>query len=163
VQVTVNPNPTVSLGNDSVVCDYNFPITIQANGNPNDNYSWNTGGQGQSLVVTAAGTYEITVTDNNGCTSSDDIIIESDPCAGVMEQGISLALYPNPFSDNIQITSTESIDATIEIYSTDGRIVYQTRMIGNQETFNLSEMAKGNYLVKIMYTGTFELFRMIKQ
>jgi len=115
------------------------------------------------LVVTAAGTYEITVTDNNGCTSSDDIIIESDPCAGVMEQGISLALYPNPFSDNIQITSTESIDATIEIYGTEGRIVYQTRMIGNQETFNLSELAKGNYLVKIMYSGTFELIRMIKQ
>ena len=163
VQVIVNPNPTVSLGNDSIVCDYNFPITIQASGNPNDNYSWNTGGQGQSLVVTAAGTYEITVTDNNGCTSSDDIIIESDPCAGVMEQGISLALYPNPFSDNIQITSTESIDATIEIYGTEGRIVYQTRMIGNQETFNLSELAKGNYLVKIMYSGTFELIRMIKQ
>jgi hypothetical protein len=163
VQVIVNLNPTVSLGNDSVVCDYNFPITIQANGNPNDNYSWNTGGQGQSLVVTAAGTYEITVTDNNGCTSSDDIIIESDPCAGVMEQGISLALYPNPFSDNIQITSTESIDATIEIYGTEGRIVYQTRMIGNQENFNLSELAKGNYLVKIMYSGTFELIRMIKQ
>jgi hypothetical protein len=163
VSVSIFPAPVVSLGNDTLVCEYNFPITINANGNQNFSYSWNTGAQGQSLVVNAAGTFEVTMTDNNGCEASDDIIIESDPCAGIIEQGMSIILYPNPFNENVQITSTESIDAQLEVYGSDGRIVYSTRMNGQHATLSLANLARGNYMVKISHNGTTHVTKLVKQ
>ena len=163
VSVSIFATPVVSLGNDTLVCEYNFPITINANGNQNFSYSWNTGAQGQSLVVNAAGTFEVTMTDNNGCEASDIIIIESDPCAGIIEQGMSIILYPNPFNENVQITSTESIDAQLEVYGSDGRIVYAARMNGQHATLSLANLARGNYMVKIVHNGTTHVTKLVKQ
>ena len=163
VSVNIFPAPVVSLGNDTLVCEYNFPVTINASGNQNFSYSWNTGAQGQSLVVNAAGTFEVTMTDNNGCEASDDIIIESDPCAGIIEQGMSIILYPNPFNENVQITSTESIDAQLEVYGSDGRIVYAVRMNGQHATLSLANLTRGNYMVKIVHNGTTHVTKLVKQ
>ncbi len=163
ISVNIFPAPVVSLGNDTLVCEYNFPVTINASGNQNFSYSWNTGAQGQSLVVNAAGTFEVTMTDNNGCEASDDIIIESDPCAGIFEQTLSIILYPNPFNENVQITSTESIDAQLEVYGSDGRIVYAARMNGQHATLSLANFARGNYMVKIVHNGTTHVTKLVKQ
>ena len=163
VQVTVNPLPTVSLGNDTLVCEYNFPITIQANGNANLTYTWNNGSLGQSLLVNGAGTYDVTASDNNGCSATDDIIIESDPCAGIVEHEIGIQLYPNPFNENVIIHSTESIDAHLEVYGSDGRVVFAMEMTGDTATINLATLARGNYVVKILYNGKTQMTKLIKQ
>jgi hypothetical protein len=163
VQVNVNPLPTVSLGNDTLVCEYNFPITIQANGNANLTYTWNNGTLGQSLLISGAGTYDVTASDNNGCSATDDIIIESDPCAGIIEHEIGIQLYPNPFNENVIIHSTESIDAHLEVYGSDGRVVFAVEMAGDSATLNLAALARGNYMVKIVYNGKTQMTKLIKQ
>jgi hypothetical protein len=163
VTVTVNQAPTVSLGQDTVVCENNFPYQITATGTPGATYSWDNGSTGNPISVATAGLYTVTVTDNNGCTSTDDIIIESDPCAGIIEQGMSIILYPNPFNENVQITSTESIDAQLEVYGSDGRIVYSTRMNGQHATLSLANLARGNYMVKIVNNGTTHVTKLVKQ
>ncbi|MFM7594565.1 MAG: T9SS type A sorting domain-containing protein, partial [Flavobacteriales bacterium] len=163
VVITVNAAPSVSLGPDTVVCENNFPYQITATGNPGSTYSWDNGATGNPISVVSAGTYVVTITDNNGCTSTDDIIIESDPCAGIIEQGMSIVLYPNPFSENIQITSTEALDATLEVYGSDGRMVHAMRVIGQQATLNLANLARGNYMVKITHNGTTHVTKLVKQ
>ncbi len=163
VQVMVNPLPNVNLGNDTLVCEYNFPITIQANGNANLTYTWNNGSQGQSLLVNGAGTYDVTATDNNGCSTTDNIIIESDACAGIVEQEIGILLYPNPFNESVIIHSTESIEAHLEVYGSDGRVVFAMEMTGNTATLNLATLARGNYVVKIEYNGEMHITKLIKQ
>jgi Secretion system C-terminal sorting domain len=164
-QVSVNlfTAPSVNLGNDTIVCEYNFPYQITATGTAGATYSWDNGSTGNPISVAAAGLYTVTVTDNNGCTSTDDIVIESDPCAGIIEQGMSIILYPNPFNENVQITSTESIDAQLEVYGSDGRIVYSTRMNGQYATLSLANLARGNYLVKIVQNGTPHVTKLVKQ
>jgi hypothetical protein len=163
VTVTVNQAPTVSLGPDTVVCENNFPYQITATGTPGATYSWDNGSTGNPISVATAGLYTVTITDNNGCTSTDDIIIESDPCAGIIEQGMSIILYPNPFNENVQITSTESIDAQLEVYGSDGRIVYAMRMNGQHATLSLANLARGNYMVKIVNNGTTHVTKLVKQ
>jgi hypothetical protein len=153
----------VDLGNDTIVCEYNFPYQITATGTPGATYSWDNGSTGNPISVAVAGTYAVTVTDNNGCTSTDNIIIESDPCAGIMEQGMSIVLYPNPFNENVQISSTESIDAQLEVYGSDGRIVYTSRMNGQHATLSLTNLARGNYMVKIVHNGTTHVTKLVKQ
>lgn len=163
VTVTVNQAPTVSLGQDTVVCENNFPYQITATGTPGSTYSWDNGATGNPVSVAGPGTFTVTVTDANGCIATDEIIIESDPCAGIIEQGMSIILYPNPFNENVQITSTESIDAQLEVYGSDGRIVYTTRMNGQHATLSLSNLARGNYMVKIVHNGTTHVTKLVKQ
>ncbi len=163
VSVNIYTAPSVDLGNDTVVCEYNFPYQITATGTLGATYSWDNGSTGNPISVAVAGTYAVTVTDNNGCTSTDNIIIESDPCAGIMEQGMSIVLYPNPFNENVQISSTESIDAQLEVYGSDGRIVYAMHMNGQLATLSLANLARGNYMVKIVHNGTTHVTKLVKQ
>ncbi|MCX7743924.1 MAG: T9SS type A sorting domain-containing protein [Flavobacteriales bacterium] len=70
IEITVLNNPIVSLGNDTSRCG--GTILLNA-GNGADSYLWNTGQQTQTLAVNATGTYTVTVSNNFGCTSTDDI------------------------------------------------------------------------------------------
>jgi hypothetical protein len=163
VTVTVNQAPSVSLGPDTVVCENNFPYQITATGTPGATYTWDNGATGNPISVATAGAYTVTATNNSGCTSTDVIVVESDPCAGIIEQGMSIVLYPNPFNENVQITSTESIDAQLEVYGSDGRIVYTSRMNGQHATLSLTSLARGNYMVKIVHNGTTHVTKLVKQ
>jgi len=72
--VTVFPLPTASAGSDTVMCTGDS-VLISASGGVS--YTWNSGDSVQSFVVSplATSTYIVTVTDANGCTNSDDIIV----------------------------------------------------------------------------------------
>lgn len=66
IQVTVNanPNPTVNPVGPTTFCD-GGSVTLTTGSFAS--YQWSTGEQTQSIVVTASGTYTVTVTDGNGC------------------------------------------------------------------------------------------------
>jgi len=69
VTVTVDTLPLVNLGVDQVVCD---GTTLNAGPNV-ANYSWNTGASTQTIPVNTSGTYIVTGTDGNNCSSSDTV------------------------------------------------------------------------------------------
>ena len=77
VAIAFIPGPTVTLGNDTVLCA-GQPITINA-GNPGDTYSWSNGATTQTLSPTATGTYSVTVTNGTNCTGVDTIHITFTP------------------------------------------------------------------------------------
>lgn len=65
--------PNFILGNDTSFCAGGF-IELNANANlAGSSYLWNNGATTPRLVVTAPGTYSVTVTAPNGCTASDTI------------------------------------------------------------------------------------------
>lgn len=75
INVTVLPEPSVDLGPDLAVCD---DVTLDA-GNPGSTYLWSTGETTQSITVTtptAQQTISVTVTNADGCTETDDIILD---------------------------------------------------------------------------------------
>jgi gliding motility-associated-like protein len=78
VHITINPSPTVDLGPDQTVCDYNAPITLDAGGGM-DIYDWSTGDDTQTILVDSSDTYSVIVTDGNGCTESDSITVTVNP------------------------------------------------------------------------------------
>lgn len=64
----------VDLGEDLIV-EYGFcPQIIQA-GNRFSSYTWNTGAISHSIEVTEPGKYSVTVTDEYGIASSDEIVV----------------------------------------------------------------------------------------
>ncbi|RYG05217.1 MAG: T9SS type B sorting domain-containing protein [Chitinophagaceae bacterium] len=88
---TVQSSPKAFLPNDTAVCVYGN-IDLKPN-SPFRNYLWNTGSASFSINVSNAGLYTLRVTDNNGCTGTDTIIVRSKDCL----QGFFM---PNAFTPN---------------------------------------------------------------
>ncbi len=71
--ITINPSPTVDLGNDTTICAGNV-VVLDAQ-NPGGTYSWSTGATTPTINVNAIGQYWVQVTDTNGCVGTDTINI----------------------------------------------------------------------------------------
>lgn len=65
------PPILVNIGNDSTLCAGN--VTLNA-GNPGSTYQWSTGANSQTIQVSNAGTYWVTVTSTSGCSTTDTIV-----------------------------------------------------------------------------------------
>ena len=78
VTVTVNPSPTANAGPNVTIAN-GYCATLIASGG--ETYIWNTGEQTAQISVcpTATTIYTVTVTDNNGCTDSDDLQVTVQP------------------------------------------------------------------------------------
>jgi hypothetical protein len=50
-------------------------VASASGGTPPYTYSWSNGGTGATVINLAAGTYTVLVTDTNGCTASDSVVI----------------------------------------------------------------------------------------
>jgi subtilisin-like proprotein convertase family protein len=74
VVVTVNPLPNVGAGPDQTVC-VGTPVTLSGTGATV--YSWNNGVTNAVAFTPAVGsiTYTVTGTDGNGCTNTDQVIV----------------------------------------------------------------------------------------
>ncbi len=74
-------NPVVNLGPNTAICSGSV-LTLNA-GNPGATYIWSTGATTQTINVTAAGTYSVTIIDPAGCTATDAITITVNPSPNV--------------------------------------------------------------------------------
>ncbi|MEI6507292.1 MAG: hypothetical protein WCO54_02340 [Bacteroidota bacterium] len=70
INVTVIDQPTVELGNDTVICIGYYLLT--AGTDSNFKYLWNTGDTTLTLSVTVSGEYSVTVC-NSSCCATDSI------------------------------------------------------------------------------------------
>ena len=73
VQVNILAAPIVNLGANQTLC-IGDSITLDA-GNVGSTYLWSTGATSQTIMVKAGGTYSVVVTNTNGCSGSDFIVI----------------------------------------------------------------------------------------
>jgi len=78
VTVVVNAPPTVNLGADDSLCIGSS--TVLDAGQGFSSYLWSDGSTSQTLLVSAAGTYSVTVVDANGCENSDTITLAAKLC-----------------------------------------------------------------------------------
>ena len=97
--------PTVNVGRDRVLCgEEEFPVSISAGTGNGLSYLWNTGATTSSISVMQDGIYAVTVTNQFGCTASDemqirlqdritvDIIVDGNFCE---EGGVHLSAITN--------------------------------------------------------------------
>ena len=162
IQVLVSP--TVNAGSDITVCEYDFPITLNATGNGSQ-VEWSTGDQTPFTTVTNAGIYEVTTTAQNGCQASDEINVTSDPCASLAEQLNGIIIYPNPTQAFVTISNQTEKHLLFELRSIEGKLLSSGELISNSidTTIDMRNMSNGTYLLNILNEEVRMINRIVKQ
>ncbi|HTF05524.1 MAG TPA: T9SS type A sorting domain-containing protein [Bacteroidia bacterium] len=69
--LTITAPPVVALGSNVTQCGGTITLDAQ---NPGATYLWSDASTNQTLVVSASGTYYVTVTDVSGCSGTDTMV-----------------------------------------------------------------------------------------
>lgn len=103
VQIVIPQNIPVNLGNDTTVCNSTVILGVVPG---SSTYSWQLNGMSiginsSTYLATQSGTYTVFVTDTNGCTGTDTVLVSiSNPVVSI---GPDLLLCNN---DSVSITAT---------------------------------------------------------
>jgi hypothetical protein len=77
VEVIVNELPSLNLGQDQSVCSDELPATLNAQSTSTGLvYNWSTNQNTQQIQVSLTGTYSVSVIDQNGCESTDEVAVQ---------------------------------------------------------------------------------------
>jgi hypothetical protein len=92
---------------------------------------------------------------------------ESDPNSNVglspTEEDVRWAIYPNPANDQLIIElASESPDATVTIYSSDGKLIFQEHPELNKIQLDVNSFPKGIYHVSLQLNGQLSMKRFVK-
>jgi len=77
--------------------------------------------------------------------------------SGIKENSVSTlnaTLFPNPASDLLNIELNENFTGTVSVYNMSGSLILEEKMTGTQTQINISTLAAGNYVYKLMNENT---------
>ena len=146
-QVDAHPLPEVFIGNDTLVCE-GSNLTLDAG--VQNTYLWNDNSTQQTyspdLSTSGIFDFSVSVTNQFGCSSIDEIIIEVESCTSIKDiEANEPILYPNPFKDVVH-SNVNLKEYEIEIYDALGRKM----KILNKSNFSLEfQHTNGIYFIKI--------------
>jgi large repetitive protein len=136
----------VLFGNDGTV---NLTVT---GGTAPYTYAW-TGPNSFTAItedlsgLNAAGTYEVTVTDNNGCETTTTVTVNSQVSVNSID-GITLNVFPNPSNGLFTVNSSLS-NGLIIVRDALGREVHQQQINNNTSFVNLENQSNGIYFMEL--------------
>ena len=81
-------------------------------------------------------------------TNTTENILMSDTTSIVELEGVSIRLFPNPFSEQLYLQSAQDLDGMIQLLDLNGRLLMQRMIEGNTE-IDLSQQPKGYYYLRI--------------
>ena len=122
IEIEAYPLPDLFLGSDTLICAGNSLIL---DAGQHDSYLWSDNSTSSTLSpdfsVSGQYAYSVTVTNNFGCTASDEINIEAQDCASVEDVSLEdIIFYPNPFREVIY-SNINLEDYEIEVYDINGK------------------------------------------
>jgi hypothetical protein len=100
----------------------------------------------------------------SGTVYIDNVLFFSNEGASIPEeQTHGVQAYPNPFSDNITLCTTEVPMNSIQVFGLDGTMLMEDSPNSNTYSIDLSKVPTGTYLVRIFLANSTETLRIIKE
>lgn len=143
VSITINPNPTPTIS-----LDYTTLTTEPGNAS----YTWYyegteiTGENSNSIDADENGIYLVVVISVNGCVNEVDFNYTTN---SIEEFNNSIAIFPNPVNDFVNINFENDKEYEMEVYNLIGEMVYSTILETIHNKVDLSTLSNGSYLIKI--------------
>ena len=136
------------LGSDGAI-----NITV-IGGTPSFSYDWDGPGgftsTDQDVTGLDAGTYEVTITDGNGCVHVEENMAVNSQLS-IQEYEFGIEIYPNPSNGEFTILVENTNTFEVTIYDLSGRIAMPS-IVSNSNTIqlDLTENAAGTYFVELV-------------
>ncbi len=140
--VTLTQPTAITLSDTKVMVSCfggsNASINLTASGGtPGYSYSWSNGSTTEDLANLVTGTYNVQVTDLNGCTKTRSVVIT--------QPVVPLTLNQNHINVSCYGNSTGSIDLTV----TGGTLPYNYSWSNSSTTQDISGLSSGTYNVVV--------------
>jgi len=150
------------VGNDEMFGnDGSIDLTVTGGTAPYT-YLWTNGAPAvEDPTGLAAGLYDVTVTDDNGCIMTGTYIVGSQ--VGVNElSALQFSVSPNPNNGSFEINVDPSVGASnIEVLNSLGQVVYTNALIGSNHTVDLQSVEAGIYFVKLYNSDASNVTRIL--
>jgi hypothetical protein len=161
ISTTMNIVSTVQITVDNVqdeAVQLGGAIDVSVNGGQAPYYFlWNTGLTTASISGLVAGAYTVTVTDINGCSSVQTVVVDYAIPALVenIDAVESLNIFPNPTADfvNFQLSLNEETEVKLDIYAVNGQLIQSFTSNNSkvqQYSADLSEYPSGVYMARLI-------------
>jgi hypothetical protein len=162
VTVVANPEITIATTDEFFGDDGTATITIVSGESP-FTFDWSNDGTGdddddQNLTDLTAGTYLVVVTDDNGCTTQGEIVINS----FVSVEGFDFTnfnVYPNPTSTDFTIVQDGEFNYSLTTIT--GELI-STGVGVNSEVVSMNNLAKGTYILTVNVDNQTQLVKIVK-
>jgi hypothetical protein len=148
--ITIDTIPQVALTAATITCVGN---TVPLNGTPPGGAYTGTNVVAAALTPTVTGAHKVyyTYTNANGCANTASLSVMVNACTGLedLNGAIVFKLYPNPSNGIIYMNGNTKV-SKIDVFNTIGQIVLEKDQIHSETaTLDLSQAAKGIYVVRI--------------
>lgn len=119
-------------------------------------YAWSNNGTSATIEGLAAGEYEVTVTDDEGCTYTDTATVNAPVNTGVElgDNFQSFTAYPNPANEvlNLEFSTGSTETAEIVITNSVGQVMTVNQTISSLNhniSMDVSDLASGVYFLTV--------------
>jgi len=154
VVATIYPELQVNIGPDTIIIQSGQSVMLDP-GAGFLTYLWSSSDSTRTLLVNTSGTYSVTVSDSNGCSGSDVVVVMVSVAVDESIKLSSFKVYPNPAHEklNLEWSAVTSTKATLQVFTSDGRqIVFRDlRAVSGAFTdfIDVRNYAPGVYLLHI--------------
>ncbi len=147
-----------TMGSDGAI-----DLTVSG-GSGNYTYEWtgpnNFTSTDQNPEDLAGGMYEVTITDENGCTFTLEVEVPS--VVGLSENTLDMfKLFPNPSTGKFTISSSAA--GTIAIINANGQVIHTTTTHIGETEHQLTHLARGVYSVRLTTEYGVQLKKLVIQ
>ncbi|MCC6371031.1 MAG: T9SS type A sorting domain-containing protein [Bacteroidia bacterium] len=157
IQVTVNPNPTVTAVASRTVMCKDESVTLTASGA--STYSWSTSASTSSIVVTSSLittlNYQVFGIGANSCTNAATVSVKVIGCVGLTElnNSVEVLVYPNPNTGEFTVESHNQVNLTV--VNQLGQVVkHMVLDADNNYRAKVSGLSAGVYFITGQNSGT---------
>ena len=139
---------------------FNYPLTL-----PEDCYRFevrSANGNGGSSVVLYDSNSEILFQSTGGFGFGESSNFNSNGVLGINDTTLEgVSIYPNPATSVLNVSNAEN--ATVEVYSLLGQVLYTKNAISIEEQIQVSQFTAGTYFVKITNGNAVKTTKFIKR
>jgi len=124
-------------------------------GNSPYSFNWSDSSTDSLRFNLSAGKYFVTITDVNGCSETDNVLISVDSLpTSVSSKEIKFNIYPNPADKTLTIETDYSASLDLILFDLAGKERWQETITGKKQTLNLKKLNEGVFLFVLKAAGT---------
>jgi hypothetical protein len=162
--IAIDTIPQVSLTASTLTC---VGSTLTLNGTPAGGAYTGTNVAAAALTPTTTGIHKVyyTYTNGNGCANTASLSVMVNACTGLEEHegAIAFKLYPNPTNGMLFVSGNKEI-AKIEVFNPIGQLIFEKDQVRSETaTLDLSQAAKGIYVLRIFTEKGVYLQKVMKE